>query len=101
MGMRVVDTDGWSYRYKKGVDVMVEVLGQRCGLELKLDAMSETTGNVCIDLDSINKTTSAIWIYGLPNGGRIDCYSMLISNLAPFARQYPIKRKIGEFGGEC
>src|ERR1044072_2491503 len=101
MGFHVVDTEHWSYRHKKGVDKIVELRGQRCGLEFKLDAMSEQTGNICVDLDSINKTTSAIWMYGLPNGGRIDVYSMLISKLAPFAREYPIKRKVGEFGQEC
>ncbi len=98
MGFRVIDTDGWSYRLKKGVDVIVEIKGARCGIEFKFDRMSERTGRVAVDLDSINKTTSAIWIYGLPDGSRIDCYAMQIKDLAPFARAWPNKRKVGENG---
>ncbi|SRR5258708_745653 len=98
MGFTVIDTDHWKYSQKKGVDKIVEINGARCGLEFKYDRMSEQTGNCCIDLDSINKTTSAIWIYGLPNGSRIDVYSMRISDLAPFAQAWPIKRKVGENG---
>ena len=101
MGFRVIDTDGWAYSAKKGVDVVVEIKGARCGIEFKYDRMSEQTGNVCIDLDSINKTTSAIWIYGLPNGGRIDCYTMQVKDLAPFARGWPNKKRVGEFSLEC
>ena len=97
MGFRVIDVDHWGYRHKKGRDIIVEVKGQRCSLELKYDRMSEKTGYVCLDLDSINKTDSAIWLYGLPRGNEVDVYSMRISDLAPFARNYPLKKPVGEF----
>ena len=100
-GFRVIDVDWWSYSHKKGRDLIVEAKGQRCSLELKLDKMSEKTGYVCLDLDSINKTDSAIWLYGLPRGNEVDVYSMKIQDLAPFARNWPIRRDLGEFRQPC
>lgn len=100
-GLRVIDVDHWSYNQKKGRDVIVETQGYRNSIEFKFDKLSEKTGNVAIDLDSINKTSSAIWIYGLPRGNEIDVYSMRISYLAPFARNWPVKRLLGEFKQPC
>jgi len=100
-GFRVIDVDWWSYNHKKGRDLIVEVKGQRCSLELKLDKMSEKTGYVCLDLDSISKTDSAIWLYGLPRSNEVDVYSMKIQDLAPFARNWLIKRLLGEFKAPC
>jgi len=104
-GAYVVDLDKERYEVKKQGDFLIKVLQNgrwlSNAIECKYDEMSEQTGNVCIDLDSINKTNAPLWIYGLPNGGRIDVYSMLISDLAPFARSYPIKKPAGEFGGTC
>jgi hypothetical protein len=97
VGFRVIDTDHFSYRLKKGVDVIVDLKGVRCGIEFKLDKMSEKTGNVVIDLDSLNKTTSAIWIFGFPRGNYIDTYSMRTTDLGPFALNWPVKRPVGEF----
>jgi hypothetical protein len=101
MGFRVIDVDHWGYKHKKGRDIIVEVKGTRCSLELKYDLMSEKTVYVCLDLDSINKTDSAIWLYGLPRGNEIDVYSVRISDLAPFARNWPVKRLLGEFKQSC
>ena len=101
MGFRVIDVDLWGYKHKKGRDIIVEIKGQRCSLELKLDKMSEKTGYVCLDLDSINKTSSAIWLYGLPRGNEVDVYSMKIQGLAPFAQNWPVKRLLGEFKQPC
>ena len=100
MGFRVIDTDHWSYESKRGQDVVVEIQGERCSLEFKLDKLSESTGNVAIDLDSIDHTKSAIWIYGLPEGNQIQVYAMFIKDLAPFARNYP-RKNIGEFKRPC
>jgi hypothetical protein len=105
-GMRVIDVDHWGYRHKRGRDVIVEVKGGRCSIEFKYDRMSEKTGRVCIDLDSMNHTDSAIWIYGLPRGSEIDVYATKISDLAPYTHQY-IKdhpgalQRVGEFKQEC
>lgn len=105
-GMRVIDVDHWKYRDKRGRDVIVEVKGQRCSLEMKYDRMSEKTGRICIDLDSMNKTDSAIWLFGLPRGLEIDVYATKTTDLAPYAYQY-IKmhpgalQRVGEFKQEC
>jgi hypothetical protein len=106
LGMKVIDTDGWAYRLKKGVDVLVEVQGLRNGIEFKYDLLSERTNRVCIDLDSINKTSSAIWIYGLPQGSKIDCYATKIADLAPYTYQYAkdnpgAVKRVGEWKGQC
>jgi hypothetical protein len=96
-GLRVIDVDHWSYNQKKGRDVIVETQGHRNSIEMKYDRMSEKTGQICIDLDSINKTVSHIWIYGLPEGEKVHTYTMRITDLAPFARNWPIRRCVGEF----
>ena len=97
MGFRVIDVDDWSYKLKKGRDCIVEIKGHRCSIEFKFDKMSEQTGNVVVDLDSLRKTDSAIWIYGLPKGNQIDVYAMRISDLGPFAKSYPVKKRVGEY----
>jgi hypothetical protein len=101
-GYYVVDLDKERYEVKKQGDFLVKILSngrwESSAIECKYDEMSEQTGNVCVDLSSINNTQSAIWLYGFPNGSRIDVYSMRISDLAPFARSWPIKRKVGENG---
>jgi hypothetical protein len=97
MGFRIIDTDSWSYRLKKGVDVIVEIKGERCGIEFKLDKMSEKTHQVAIDLDSLNKTTAGIWMYGFPRGNEVDVYSMKTTELGPFAFKWPIKKNVGEW----
>jgi hypothetical protein len=104
LGFEVIDTDGWSYSSKKGVDIVVRIKkGDRIyqeNLEAKFDELSEKTGNVCIDLDSLEKSKSPIWIYGLPEESRIDCYAMYLSDLAPYVLGWPIKRAGGEFRGK-
>lgn len=104
-GYYIVDLDKEKYEVKKQGDFLMKVLQDgrwiSNAVECKYDEMSEQTGNVCVDLDSINKTNAPFWIYGFPNGSRIDVYSMRISDLAPFAREYPIKRKVGEFAQEA
>ena len=98
-GFRVIDVDGWKYSQKKGRDVIVEIQGHRSSIEFKYDRMSEKTGNVVVDLDSLNKTDSAIWIYGLPEGKVIHTYSMKTTELGPYALNWSVKRPAGEFGG--
>jgi hypothetical protein len=65
---------------------------------MKFDVMSELTGNVCIDLDSLEKSISPIWVYGLPSEGQISLYTMFLSDLRVFAHSWPIKRPVGEYG---
>ena len=106
MGFRVIDVDSWSYRHKKGRDIIVEIQGHRNSLEAKLDLMSEKTGYTCIDLDSMNKTTSAIWVFGLPRTPYIDCYATKISILGPYIKQYAKEhpeavKRVGEWKAEC
>jgi hypothetical protein len=82
MGFKVYDSDHLRYQQKKGWDKELEIKGQRSKVELKYDAMSEQTGNVFVDLDSIRKSTASIWIYGLPEGSKIDVYATFLSDLA-------------------
>jgi|SRR5215216_2776300 len=111
LGMEVIDSDKERYEIKKGYDCLVRlkdsdgsykrkenghVIQDR--LEIKLDKMSEQTGNVFVDLDSIRKSTASIWIYGLPEGSSIGVYATLLADLGPCAESYPIKRPGGEFG---
>lgn len=98
MGFKVYDSDHLRYQQKKGWDKELEVKGKRSKVELKYDAMSEYTGNVFIDLDSIRKSTASIWIIGLPEASKIDCYATFLADLGPYAESYPIKRPGGEFG---
>ena len=102
VGFHVVDLDKQSYKVKAQGDFIVKVLknGQWHSdfVECKLDQMSETTGNVAIDLDSISKSNAAVWIYGLPAGQTIEVYTMFLKELAPFVRNWPICRPAGKFG---
>jgi hypothetical protein len=102
VGSHVVDLDKQSYKVKAQGDFIVKVPknGQWYSnfVECKLDQMSETTGNVAIDLDSINKSNPAIWIYGLPASQTIEVYTMFLKDLGPFAQAWRIKRPAGEFG---
>jgi hypothetical protein len=102
MGMRVIDTDSWSYRLKRGRDCIVEVKGQRNGIDFKYDKLSEQSGRVCVDVESLQHTDSAIWVFGLPRGSEIDCYALKTSDLAPYTYQYARMNpgavlKVGEF----
>jgi hypothetical protein len=111
LGMEVIDSDKERYAIKKGYDCLVRVKNpdgnykrNEAGyivqdkIEIKLDKMSEQTGNVFVDLDSIRKSTASIWIYGLPEGSSIGVYATLLTDLGPYAESYPIKRPGGEFG---
>ncbi len=115
--IRLIDTDRQSYQQKQGNDCLIYLTTpdgtiHRCKLEIKLDRMSQATGNVYLDLDSINKSDSPIWAIGLPEGepvevkyqgirftvGRtIRVYTMFHKHLAPYARQCPRRSIGGEF----
>src|ERR1044072_8135009 len=105
-GVRVIDVDSWGYKHKMGRDIIVEVKGQRGSLELKYDRMSEQTGRVAVDWDSMSKTQSRYWIYGLPKDGKIAVYAMYASRLRDFALQYAkdhpsSMKRVGEFNQYC
>jgi hypothetical protein len=97
-GIEVIDSERLSYRHKKGWDCEVRLpSGERCKMEIKLDALSETTGNVCIEDSAIRQSISPIWVYGLPQNAQIDLYTMYLSDLATYVASWPIKRLVGEF----
>jgi hypothetical protein len=105
-GVRVIDVDHWGYKHKKGRDIIIEVKGERGSLELKYDKMSELTKKVCIDWDSLNKTQSRYWLFGLPEGDKIAVYAMYSSRLRDFALQYAREhpesmKRVGEFKQYC
>jgi hypothetical protein len=110
IGLEVIDSDNQRYEIKKGYDCLVRVKNPdgtykrndngvvvQNRLEIKYDKMSEQTGNVCIDLDSISKSTASIWIFGLPYNATIDTYAVLLSDLAPYALSWPNRLPAGEF----
>ena len=68
--------------------------------------MSEVTHRVCIDWDSMSKTQSKYWIFGLPGDGEIAVYAMYASRLRDFALQYvrshpESMKRVGEFSQYC
>lgn len=97
-GMAVVDSEKLSYRKKKGWDREVSIGGARCKVECKFDGLSEQTGNVCVEDLSLDQSISPIWLYGIPEGGQVSVYAMYLSDLAPYAKSYPVKKHVGEFG---
>ncbi len=111
-GCYVIDTDKLPYEKKKGCDCYIKLLNpdgsfkrdQRgyviCQpVEIKYDRMSYDTGRVCIDLNSLEKTTALVWVFGLPEDNQIDVYAVLTSDLRLYARNCPRTRG-GEFYGE-
>ena len=66
-------------------------------MEIKLDQMSELTGNVCIEESAIKQSIAPIWVYGLPQNAQIDLYTMYLSDLATYVASWPIKHPVGEF----
>lgn len=106
----VIDTDKLPYNQKKGCDCFIKLLDENgdfkkdqrgyiiCQpVEMKLDKMSEQTGNVCIDLDSLEKTTAVVWIFGFPEGDKIDVYAVMTADLRTYAQRCPYKSFGGEF----
>lgn len=96
-GMEVIDSEKLKYREKKGWDREAIVAGHRCKIEMKYDELSELTGNVCIEISALRQSISPIWVYGLPDQGEVEAYSMFLKDLAPFAENYPVKKLVGEF----
>lgn len=99
-GIEVIDSEKLKYQQKKGWDCEVRLAsGARCKVEIKLDQMSELTGNVCIEESAIRQSISPIWVYGLPQNAKIDLYTMYLSDLATYVASWPVKRPVGEFRG--
>jgi hypothetical protein len=105
LGFEVIDTDGWKYSSKRGVDIQVKIqnpdgsyrrneLGYiiQENLEAKYDEASDTTNNVYVEFGALDGSISPIWFYGLPRNtdGRIfiDVYVMFLKDLAPFAYKW-------------
>ena len=100
-GMKVVDSESLSYARKKGWDREVSLNGHRAKIEMKYDAMSEQTGNTCIELDALRQSISPIWLYGLKEPDQVKVYAMFLEELKPFAEGYPLKKRVGEFSLEA
>lgn len=96
-GMAVVDSEKLPYARKKGWDREVSINGNKAKIEMKYDAMSEQTGNTCIELDSLRQFISPIWLYGLKEADQVKVYAMYLEELKPFAESYPFKKRVGEF----
>jgi hypothetical protein len=111
LGLEVIDTDKLSYNRKRGVDCVVKLKNKDGSyklnsqgfiifenIEIKYDAMSEQTGNVYIEQGALDHSRSAIWLYGLPDASKIDCYSVLLSNLREYAPKLGTPVLGGEYG---
>lgn len=84
-GIELVDAESLSYLQKRGWDCEVRLpSGARSKVEIKLDQLSEVTGNVCIEESAVNQSIAPIWVYGLPAIGSISLYTMFLSDLATF-----------------
>ena len=97
MGMDVIDSEKERYSVKKGYDCIVRINGGSAKIEFKYDAMSEQTGNVCLELEALRHSTSDILVYGLPEGDQIDVFTMWLSDALSFAQNWPQKAPVGEF----
>ena len=97
MGMEVIDSERERYSVKKGYDCLVRLNGGSAKIEFKYDAMSEQTGNVCLEIEALQHSASHILVYGLPEGDHIDVYTMWLRDALSYALQWPTKRAVGEF----
>jgi len=95
MGMQVIDSEKERYLVKRGYDCIVRINGGSAKLEFKYDAMSEQTQNVCLEIEALSHSTSDILVYGLPEGGHIDVYTMWLRDALSFAQNWPFKRPVG------
>jgi hypothetical protein len=97
MGMQVIDSESERYSVKKGYDCLVKINGGSAKIEFKYDAMSEQTGNVCLELEALSHSTSDILVYGLPEGDNINVFTMWLRDALSYALQWPTKALVGEF----
>jgi hypothetical protein len=97
-GCYEIDTDKMSYTEKKGCDCYIKLLNPDGSfkrdergyvicqpVEVKLDKLSEATGQVYIEQEALDKSISHFWVYGLPQSSKIDLYSVMLRNLKEFA----------------
>lgn len=67
-------------------------------VECKKDVMSERTGNVCVDWDSLSKSEASIFILGLPNEYGTDIFKMPLKSIYQYAKNYPVQKSVGQWG---
>jgi hypothetical protein len=78
-GIELIDSETLSYSQKKGWDCEIRLAsGDKCKIEIKLDSMSELTGNVCIEESAVRQSIAPIWVYGLPSECSICLYTMFL-----------------------
>jgi hypothetical protein len=105
LGFEVIDTDGWKYQHKRGVDIVVNLNkdGQTYhqNIEAKYDELSQETNNIYVELEAIEESNSGIWIYGLPVKRSetlyVDCYAMFLSDLGEYSQTIQKTTLGGEF----
>lgn len=97
MGMQVIDSEKERYSVKKGYDCIVRINGGSAKIEFKYDAMSEQTGNVCLELEALSHSTSDILVYGLPEGNQIQVLTMWLRDALSFAQNWTQRRAVGEY----
>ena len=85
------------YDSLKGCDLKVKKDGWSLWLEVKLDWMSQTTGNVCIELEALAHSRASVLIYGLPQTDWTDIYKMPLKQMYEYAKSYPVKKHVGQY----
>jgi hypothetical protein len=82
-------------------DLWIKKDGESYWVEIKKDVMSQSTGNVCIDWRSLEKSKSSIFILGLPNEYGTDIFKMPLKSAYLYGKNYPIQKKVGQWGETC
>lgn len=93
----IVEENIGDYEQLKGCDLIVTKDGRRWLVEVKLDVMSQKTGNVCVELEAMFHSKSELIVYGLPQDQWTDMYIIPRLQLLQFARDYPIKKFVGQW----
>lgn len=66
--------------------------------EIKYDEMSDTTGNICLELEAIEHSKAQILVYVFPDKS---AYIMPVEDALNYAKAYPVKKRVGEFKGQA
>lgn len=99
---------GWSVSFNqskdlstlKKYDLWAKKEDKSVWIEVKLDAMSQTTGNVCIEIGALRHSQSPVFIIGLPSNQWTDIYKMPLKTILRYAESYPVKKLVGQWSVE-
>jgi hypothetical protein len=104
----LLEIKGWTVKLNESddlkqlqkYDLWITKNGSSYWVEVKKDIMSERTGNVCIDWDSLSKSKASLFVIGLPNEYGTDIFTMPLKAIYEYAKKYPVQKKVGQWGLE-